>query len=66
MFSFLGQEACGILAPPPGIEPARPALEDKVETTGPSGMSQDTVLLEPMEDARRCKPGCFSVFIQTP
>ena len=28
-FWFFGQEACGILAPPPGIEPITPALETK-------------------------------------
>ena len=27
-----GHEACGILAPPPGIEPATPAWEDGVLT----------------------------------
>ena len=39
MFCFFGREACGILAPPPGIEPAPPALEGKVLTTGPPGKS---------------------------
>ena len=34
MFQFFGQEACGILAPSPGIEPISPALEDEVLTTG--------------------------------
>ena len=34
MFWFFGQEACGILAPQPGIEPAPPALEGIVLTTG--------------------------------
>ena len=29
MFWFFGHEACGILAPQPGIEPASPALEGK-------------------------------------
>ena len=29
-----GHEACGILAPRPGIEPASPALEGEVLTTG--------------------------------
>ena len=28
-------EACGILAPRPGIEPAPPVLEGEVSTTGP-------------------------------
>ena len=39
MFWFFGCEACGILAPPPGIEPAPPALEGEVLTTGPPGKS---------------------------
>ena len=30
-------EACGILMPPPGIEPTFPALEGGFLTTGPSG-----------------------------
>ena len=32
-------EACGILAPQPGTEPAPPALEGEVLTTGPPGTS---------------------------
>ena len=40
-FGFFGQEACGILAPQPEIEPAPPALEGEVLTTGPPGKSQD-------------------------
>ena len=32
-----GQEACGILALQPGIEPAPPALEGVVLTTGAPG-----------------------------
>ena len=36
-FGFFGRQACGILAPWPGIEPAPPALEGKVLTTGPPG-----------------------------
>ena len=39
MFRFFGREACGILAPQPGIEPAPPALECEVLTTGPPGKS---------------------------
>ena len=39
MFWFLGPEACGILAPRPGIEPAPSALEGKVLTSGPPGKS---------------------------
>ena len=33
MFWFLGCEACGILAPQPGMEPTTPALEGKVLRT---------------------------------
>ena len=40
MFWFFGCEACGILAPQPGIEPAPPALESKVLTTGRPGKSR--------------------------
>ena len=39
MFWFFDHEACGILAPQPGIEPTPPVLEDKVLTIGPSGTS---------------------------
>ena len=39
MFCFFGWEACGILAPQPGIEPAPPALEGEVLTTGLPGKS---------------------------
>ena len=39
MFWFFDHEACGILAPWPGIEPAPHALEGKVLTTGPPGKS---------------------------
>ena len=34
-FLFFGREACGILAPRPGIELTPPGLEDKVPMTGP-------------------------------
>ena len=40
MFSFFGHKARGILAPQPRIEPAPPALESEVLTTGPPGKSQ--------------------------
>ena len=38
-FGSLSLEACVILAPRPGIEPAPPALEGEVITTGPPGKS---------------------------
>ena len=34
MFWVFGPQACGILVPLPGIEPALPALEGEVSTTG--------------------------------
>ena len=43
-FGFFGREACGILVPQEGIEPARPALEDKVLTTGPPRSPNTTLL----------------------
>ena len=33
-FWFSGGQACGILAPRPGVEPTPPALEGEVLTTG--------------------------------
>ena len=39
MFWFFGHEACGVLAPQLGIEPAPLALEGKVLTTEPPGKS---------------------------
>ena len=42
MFQFFGHKAHGILAPRPRIEPAPPALEGKVSTTGPPGKSAIT------------------------
>ena len=38
-FVFFGSEACGILAPWPGIKPTPSALEGQVLTTGPPGRS---------------------------
>ena len=39
MFWFFVHEACGILAPQPGIEPTPAALEGEVLTTVPPGKS---------------------------
>ena len=44
VFWLFGHETCGILAPSPGIEPAPPALEGEVLTTGPHGKSQHLYL----------------------
>ena len=38
-FWLFGHEACGILAPQPGIEPAPPPLEGDVLAIGPPGKS---------------------------
>ena len=46
MFCFFGREACGILAPWPGIEPAAPALEGEILTTGPPGKSPPPFFLD--------------------
>ena len=40
VFWFFDPEACGILAPQPGIEPESPALQGEVLTTGPPRKSQ--------------------------
>ena len=45
MFRFFGRKARGISAPQPGIEPAPPALEGKVLTTGPPGKSPQKINL---------------------
>ena len=42
MFWFLGHEACGVLAPWPGIEPKPPALEGEVLTMGLPMKSQNS------------------------
>ena len=42
MFWFFGHEACGISAPRPGMQPAPPALEGEVLTSGPPVKSQNT------------------------
>ena len=39
LFWFFVREACGILAAPPGIKPAPPALAGEVLTTGPAEKS---------------------------
>ena len=44
MFWFFGHKAYGISTPQPGIEPAPPALESEVLTTGPPGKSPHVTL----------------------
>ena len=46
MFWFFGSEACGTLAPRPGIEPAPLALEVEVLITGPPGKSPKGLIFE--------------------
>ena len=46
LFWFFGHEACGILAPQPGTDPAPPALEGEVPTTGPPGKSRPHFVLK--------------------
>ena len=41
-FGFPGHEEYGILPPQPGTEPACPALEAEILTTGLPGQSQDS------------------------
>ena len=45
MFLFLGGEACGILASPPGIKLAPPTLKGEVSTTGLPGKSPFPIIL---------------------
>ena len=52
MFWFFGHEACGILAPQPGIEPTPPALEGEVLTSGLPG--------KPLERSLTGMPGDMS------
>ena len=47
LLGFFGQEACGLSAPWPGIEPTCPALEGEVLTTGLLGKCQASVILTP-------------------
>ena len=42
-----GRKANGILAPRPGIEPAPPALEGEVSTTGSTGKSLNLFFFNP-------------------
>ena len=44
VFVFLGHEACGILAPQPGIKPVPPTLEGEVLTTRMLGNSHQFIV----------------------
>ena len=46
LFFFLAAMHVGLLVFQPGIQPAPPALEGEVLTTGPPGKSQITVLIK--------------------
>ena len=59
MFCSFGPEACGILAPQPGIKPAPPALEGEVLTTGLPGKSLKLVFGGPR------KPDAIQVLMRT-
>ena len=62
MFWLFGHEACGILAPWPGIKPARPALEGEISTTGPPGTSRHTQILN-KKVLEYLLPDCCSAFL---
>ena len=47
MFCFFGIQACGLLAPWPGMEPAPPVLEGEVLTTGPAREVSSTIIWHP-------------------
>ena len=47
MFLFFGLKVHEILAPQPGIKPARPALEGKVLATGLPGKSHYQGIFQP-------------------
>ena len=47
LFYFFGLEACGVSAPEPGLEPAPPAFEGEVLTTGSPRKSQETFVFSP-------------------
>ena len=58
VLGFFGHEACGILAPWPGIEPAPHTLESKVLTTELPGKS----LLSLFWSIKECLPFSFYTF----
>ena len=66
MSVFSGHEACGILAPQPGIEPTPPALEGEVLTTGLAWLFKMFILfgilsLSPYWNERPTRMGMLSV-----
>ena len=54
MFWFFGRQACGVLGHLTEIEPAPPALEGKVLTTGLPGMSQFSGFESESEVTKSC------------
>ena len=60
MFWFFDHEACGILVPWPGIEPAHLVLEGKVLPTGSPGKS----LEPPCYTAPILQAKCFLTFAE--
>ena len=45
LFCCFGPQACGILAPQPGVKPISPALEGEVSPTGPPRNSPEVLLI---------------------
>ena len=64
MFQFLGLQACGILAPRPGIKPTPPVLEGKLLSTELSGSSYiyffEKQILEQFQVHRKTESSEFS------
>ena len=66
MFCFFGPKACGILALRPGIEPAPPALEGEILTTGPLGQSWEAVFLSrDLSGAMHWPGGCGDALLHS-
>ena len=55
MFWFFSHEACGILAPWPGIEPVPPALEGEVLNTGLPSKSPRSLFLSCVKKESYCR-----------
>ena len=58
-------EACGILVPQPGMEPASPALQGGFPTAGPSGESQVVFLVTSLSRALvLCHSNCARCYLR--
>ena len=61
-----GPKACGILALRPGIDPAPPALEGEILTTGPLGQSWEAVFLSrDLSGAMHWPGGCGDALLHS-